>query len=131
MVTSPTFELLLQNLEENPSDRTLLGIIADCADELEFGSGDGWRAIQKLDRKPWFWSGSGTRGWIIATYPYINSWGYYCWLPTDWFELLKGDMGRLQETKAWEATEHTGFIKPYTEAALAFNRLPLNGNLSF
>lgn len=46
----PTTAALLQALDAAPDDRQLLLVIADRWDELEFGSGDGWRALAATGR---------------------------------------------------------------------------------
>lgn len=123
----PTTAALLQALDAAPDDRQLLLVIADRWDELEFGSGDGWRALAATGRKVKYFN-----NWVWAWIKAEEVVGRYHWyvpetcLPTDWFEAITStDFPHATWIEqSWEGSEEKGAAKAYTEAALAVLLLP-------
>lgn len=120
-MTDSVLQALLPQLNA-PFDRTLLLVIADRSDEVEAGSGEGWRVLHQFDRKPdLIVSAEGTSGMWYCMGRVPPAADRTAVLPLWWYVALEQVVGRTVGSTYGLAGVDTA--DSYLKAAKAWLRL--------
>lgn len=95
-MTDSVLSALLPQLN-GPLDRTLLLVIADRADEVEEGSGEGWRVLHQHNRAPTLWQIQGNDWWYWAPAFEGNYKEADHLLPPLWYETTEEESYYIEE----------------------------------